>query len=121
MTEVILAASELQAVCETQGWRFCFIGGLAVQRWGQPRETVDADLTLLAGFGNEAPFINTLLQHFSGRIPDAAQFALERRVRQTGKLDWNYIREQLLPLAELKESPDMIDRLEQMRVEVESP
>jgi len=41
---------------------------------------VDADLTLLAGFGNETPFINTLLQPFYGRIPDAAQFAQERRV-----------------------------------------
>lgn len=80
MTEVIQAASELQAVCQAQGWQFCFIGGLALQRWGEPRETVDVDLTLLSGFGAEERFIRILLQHFEGRIPDAAQFAVERRV-----------------------------------------
>ena len=80
MIEVIHAAGELQTVCLSQGWQFCFIGGLALQRWGEPRETVDADLTLLTGFGAEEPFIQILLQHFEGRIPGAAQFARERRV-----------------------------------------
>lgn len=80
MYEVIQSAAELQAVCQSQGWQFCFIGGLALQRWGEPRETTDADLSLLAGFGNEQPFIQILLQHFEGRIPDAAVFAQERRV-----------------------------------------
>jgi hypothetical protein len=78
--EVIRAASELQTVCEARSWQFCFIGGLALQRWGEPRETVDADLTLLTGFGGEEPFIRILLDHFEGRIPDAAQFAVQRRV-----------------------------------------
>ena len=45
MNEVIRAAAELQSVCIAQDWRFCFIGGLALQRWGEPRETVDVDLT----------------------------------------------------------------------------
>ena len=49
MNEVIRAAAELQTVCEEECCRFCFIGGLAVQRWGEPRETVDVDLTLLTG------------------------------------------------------------------------
>jgi hypothetical protein len=47
VNEVIKAAAELQAVCAAEQWRFCFIGGLAVLRWGEPRETVDVDLTLL--------------------------------------------------------------------------
>ncbi len=80
MNEVIRAAADLQAVCQAQGWRFCFIGGLALLRWGEPRETIDADLTLFAGFGTEEPFIQTLLQHFDGRIPDADQFARQNRV-----------------------------------------
>jgi|SRR6266404_5204278 len=80
MNEVIRAAAELQSVCIAQDWRFCFIGGLALQRWGEPRETVDVDLTLLTGFGAEDRFIEILLQHFERRIPDAAQFARERRV-----------------------------------------
>lgn len=187
MTEVFQAAAELQAVCQAQGWKFCFIGGLALQRWGEPRETADADLTLLTGFGGEEPFIRILLAHFAGRIPDAAQFALERRVlllrsrrgvgldialgalpfealaverssefeylpgvvlrtssaedlvvmkafagrgqdwvdveriivRQTGKLDWTYIEEQLHPLAELKGTPETMELLARRRIEYE--
>jgi len=34
----------------------------------------------LTGFGNEDRFIEILLKHFERRIPDAAQFARERRV-----------------------------------------
>ena len=80
MIEVIRAAEELQRVCEDQGWRFCIIGGLALQRWGEPRETVDVDLTLLTGFGNEPPFIEILMAQFEGRIEHADEFALSRRV-----------------------------------------
>ncbi len=80
MTEVVRAAAALQAVCEAHAWRFCLIGGLALQRWGEPRETIDADLTLLTGFGNEASFIDILLQYFKPRIEHARQFALAKRV-----------------------------------------
>lgn len=44
MNEVIRAAADLRDVCETRRWRYCFIGGLAVLRWGEPRETVDITL-----------------------------------------------------------------------------
>jgi hypothetical protein len=40
-------------------------------------------------------------------------------VRQTGKLDWPYIRGQLQPLAELKEAPEIMDELERRRLEFE--
>jgi hypothetical protein len=80
VNEVIQAAAELQLVCESQGWQFCFIGGLAVQRWGEPRETIDADISIFAGFGNEDEFIEVLLRHFNPRIPNVADFARERRV-----------------------------------------
>src|SRR5437762_3712744 len=80
MNGVINAAAELQAFCERRAWRYCFIGGLALQRWGEPRETVDVDLTLLTGFGTEEPFIQILLERFEARIPQAAEFALQNRV-----------------------------------------
>jgi len=187
VNNVFQAALELQEICLSNHWKFCFIGGLALQRWGEPRETVDVDLSLFAGFGNESEFIEILLQHFKARIPDAALFARERRVllmqskqgvgldvalaalpyeelmierstffeyptnillrtcsaedlivlkafaargqdwvdvervivRQVGKLDWNYIREQLEPLAELKDSPAILNELERRRIEFE--
>lgn len=80
MNEVIQAAAELQAFCEGHRWRFCFIGGLALQRWGEPRETIDADLTLMTGFGHEEPFIEALLSQYRARIGDAKNFAIQNRV-----------------------------------------
>lgn len=70
----------MQDICLRQQWRFCFIGGIALQRWGEPRTTVDVDLTILTGFGSEAPFVDTLLREFAPRISDARAFALEHRV-----------------------------------------
>jgi hypothetical protein len=78
--ELVRAAFALQTLFETEGWRFCFIGGLAVQRWGEPRETVDVDVTLLTGFGGEEPFIKRLLQDYAGRVDHPAEFARENRV-----------------------------------------
>lgn len=46
---VINAAAELQSRLAEIGLPFCFIGGIAVQRWGEPRLTVDADATVLTG------------------------------------------------------------------------
>ena len=42
--------------------------------------TRDVDITLLIGFGHEAPFIEALLAHYSPRTANAAQFALRSRV-----------------------------------------
>lgn len=164
-------------------WRFCFIGGLAVLRWGEPRETIDVDLTLITGFGHEREFISVLTQTFRPRIDQAETFAQINRVlllraesgvgldialgglpfeelavarstvftypagvplrtcsaedlivlkafadrpkdwmdiegvivRQSSQLDWPYIRTQLAPLAELKDTPELSERLEQTR------
>jgi Nucleotidyl transferase AbiEii toxin, Type IV TA system len=185
--ELVRAAHELQKLCETEGWKFAFIGGMAVQRWGEPRETVDVDLTLLTGFGGEEPFVQRLLRQYPGRVDDPAEFARAHRVlllrapsgvgidialaglpfeesivnrsslfmfpggfslrtcsaedlivlkafasrprdwidvegiiiRQTGKLDWAYIDQELRPLAELKEAPEILDELEKRRRELE--
>jgi hypothetical protein len=187
VNDLFQAAAELQSICQSQGWDFCFIGGLALQRWSEPRETVDVNLSLFAGFGEEHRFSDILLEHFEARISNAAAFAQERRVlllrsskgvgldvalaalpyealviqrssyfdyppgiplrtcsaedlivlkafagrgqdwadiervivRQTGKLDWHYIHQQLRPLAELKEAPEILDQLEARRVEFE--
>jgi len=50
---VLAAAAELQDFYKQRGWKFCFIGGVAVQAWGNPRLTQDVDLTILTGFGEE--------------------------------------------------------------------
>jgi len=80
LNPIFAAALEIQEVCESRRWRFCFIGAVAVQRWGEPRLTHDADLTLLTGFGGEEAFVDGLLGEFEGRRPDARDFALRYRV-----------------------------------------
>jgi hypothetical protein len=77
---IFAAALEVQTFCQDRRFRFCFIGGVAVQRWGEPRLTVDVDLTLLTGFGNEESFVDALLTAFRGRRDDARDFALRHRV-----------------------------------------
>jgi Nucleotidyl transferase AbiEii toxin, Type IV TA system len=184
---LIQAAADLQAVCVTHDWRFCFIGGLAVQRWGEPRETVDVDLTLLTGFADENRYVSVLMDRFEARIDDAAQFASVNRVlllraasgvgldialgglpfeelavsraslfnyppdvplrtcsaedllvlkafadrpkdwldiegiliRQSASLDWDYVRAQLAPLAELKDAPELVDKLDRRRIDAQ--
>ena len=80
MNPIFAAALEAQDFCRARGFRFCFIGGLALQRWGEPRLTQDVDLTVITGFGSEADYVDHFLGHFQGRIPDARAFALRHRV-----------------------------------------
>lgn len=40
---------------------YCFIGGVAYQRWGEPRQTVAVDATLFVGFGIESAVVDELL------------------------------------------------------------
>lgn len=187
MIEIFRLAKELQDFCEARDWRFCFIGGVAVQFWAELRATRDVDMTLLTGFGNERPFIEALLDRFESRVANPMEHAERTRVvllkgpegigidiamgafpfeesailrskkieaidgiqlrvcsaedlivfkvfatrakdwgdveatiiRQgDAKLDWVYVREQLVPLLELKEAPELLDQLEALRVRV---
>jgi hypothetical protein len=80
LEELLRAAAKLETSLLRRGWKFCFIGGVAVQRWGIPRFTQDIDVTLLTGFGDEEAFVGALLQELKPRRPDARQFAISRRV-----------------------------------------
>lgn len=80
MNPIFTAALDVQAFCRGRGWRFCFIGGVAVQRWGEPRGTQDVDVTVFTGFGSEEAYVDPLLTAFAARRPDARTFALEYRV-----------------------------------------
>ncbi len=80
MNSLFEAASEVQKTMEQRHWPFCFIGALAVIRWGEVRMTQDIDLCLLCGFGNEKKFIKELLSNYKSRIDDALNFALTNRV-----------------------------------------
>jgi hypothetical protein len=182
MIDLISTAQAVQLVCEENKWDFCFIGGLAVQYWGEARLTTDVDLTLFVGFGNEEPIIDLLINSFKARMSEARLFALKSRVVlletedgigidvslgafpfeqsmtdraqyreylpdirlkicspedlivskafadrpqdwrdvesiivKQSPLDWNYINAQLAPLVELKEQPEILAKLSELR------
>jgi hypothetical protein len=80
MNVLFEAAEEVCGFMAAHEWESCIIGGLAVQRWGEPRTTLDVDMTLLAGWGEEGLYATALLERFESRIPDGHAFALARRV-----------------------------------------
>lgn len=80
MITLFNAALELQDDLESKNLPFCFIGGLAVIRWGEIRLTNDIDITLLCGFGNEQELAQQVLKSFKPRISDPVSFAITNRV-----------------------------------------
>lgn len=80
MTELFTAAREVFEWLEKHGVHGCLIGGMAVQRWGEPRLTQDVDLTVVATKGSEEHVIDICLEKFRGRLDDARAFALRHRV-----------------------------------------
>ena len=181
MIPLLAVAQDIQGFMESRSWRFCFIGGIAVARWGEPRVTFDVDLTLFTGFSEEGPYIDEILEAYKARRDDAAEFALSRRVllvsgneigivislgaipfedsavarasyhsftpdislktcsaedlivfkafadrskdwgdiesvvTRQSNLEWDYIFEQLEPLVDLKEEPEILDRLKSVK------
>jgi hypothetical protein len=176
------AASLIQRRFIEVGYQFCFIGGLAFQRWGNPRYTQDVDLTLLCQIGDEANTISQLSTWFPSRLSQPLEFSIRSRIylaklpdgtpadialgaldfehravaraiefdfgigdplkictaddlivykafaarardwedvksiaiRQTGKLNWPQIFDELTPLVELKEQPEILTQLREI-------
>lgn len=73
-------AWRLHAFLTARGIPYAIIGGIAVQRWGQPRLTRDVDLTVLLPPGNEEAALREIVAAFPGRVEDAVAFALQHRV-----------------------------------------
>jgi hypothetical protein len=80
VAELVELAQEVQSFCVERNWKFCLIGGMAVQHWSEPRLTWDVDITLLTGFGAEGTYIDEWLGHYRPRFTDAREFALANRV-----------------------------------------
>ncbi len=76
----IQAAWHIEKLLRDDQRGFCFIGGMALFRWSEPRLTRDVDLTVLCPFGEEADTIDWLLARVDKRLDNAREFALENRV-----------------------------------------
>jgi hypothetical protein len=80
LNNILQAAVSLGWQLEIPGVPYCVIDGVAVQRWSEPRQTVDVDATLLTGFGRETSAIERLLIKFKNRINNPEEFALQNRI-----------------------------------------
>jgi hypothetical protein len=60
ISELFAVALEVQEFLRELAQPFAFIGGLALQCWGEPRVTRDVDLTILTRFEGEPEILNTL-------------------------------------------------------------
>ena len=74
------AAWQLHRFLTDRGIPYVIIGGVAVQRWGEPRFTIDVDLAILLPPGSEEPRLREIAAAFPPRLKDAVAFALEHRV-----------------------------------------
>ncbi len=74
------AALAAQAACARLGLPFCVIGGVALQRWGEPRFTADADLSVLVEPGREDAVAAALLERLEARVENPLDFARRTRV-----------------------------------------
>lgn len=182
INNVLQLAAEVGEQLARLNLPYCFIGGVAYQRWGEPRQTVVVDATLFVGFGYEEAAVAKLLSCYASRVEAAEQFAIRNRIvllespqkigidislgglpfelrlterasawhvpdhgsirtcsaedlvtlksfasrpqdwidvekviiRQGERLDRALIRQELTPLAELKEEPEILEHLEQL-------
>lgn len=85
LPEFFEAARYIQVRFDDAKLGFCFIGGLSLQRWGEPRYTSDVDLTVACRFGDEESVISAIAAAIPPRLSDAIEFARTRRV-YLGKL-----------------------------------
>lgn len=80
MNRLIEAALELHEFLTRHAIPYAMIGGVAVQAWGEPRLTIDLDITVLTPSEDIGPFVQLLLQQFAPRVPDPVGFARRTRV-----------------------------------------
>lgn len=82
MIEVALweTAVDLHNYLESCNYSFCVIGGIALQRWGEPRVTQDVDVTLIVQFGNERQIAEEILKRYQSRVSNPLEFALQARI-----------------------------------------
>ncbi|MBO6780631.1 MAG: nucleotidyl transferase AbiEii/AbiGii toxin family protein [Rhodothermales bacterium] len=69
------AALSVQRSIWEAGYEFAFIGGVALQRWGEVRFTTDVDVTLWCPLGEESNVTSDLESAFGRREPGASFMA----------------------------------------------
>ncbi len=80
MTPLEAAVGEAAAVLESLSIPYMLIGGLAVSLWGEPRATLDADLTVWVEPEDLASVVGVLSKRLTARVSDPEAFVRRTRV-----------------------------------------
>lgn len=80
MNSLLEAAANVCRILTELKREFCVIGGIALQRWGEPRTTNDIDICTFVGFGAESEAVRQLLNHFKPRFADVLEFSQANRI-----------------------------------------
>lgn len=81
MISLLAAAWEVHEFLTTHRVNYAIIGGLAVQFWGEPRLTVDVDLTVATPLeGPEESLVRQIVERFPSRVSDPVAFARRTRM-----------------------------------------
>ncbi|MBK7392324.1 MAG: nucleotidyl transferase AbiEii/AbiGii toxin family protein [Chloracidobacterium sp.] len=83
MISLFEEAARLQELLLDEALDFFFVGGIPLQKWGQPRLTTDIDLTVFTELVDEDERIKWFLSRFKpliGTAESTLQFARQRRV-----------------------------------------
>jgi len=74
------AAREIHEYLSEQGIPYVIIGGVAVQRWGEPRLTKDVDVTIVVPVEDTEVVAERLSEKFKPRIENIQDFVRQNRV-----------------------------------------
>jgi len=123
VNRIFEAALDIQGACQSRGWQFCVIGGVAVQRWGEPISlgampfeeravargspfALDGDRSILTCSAEDL----VVLKAFAGRDQDWLD--IEGVITRRGPaLEAALILRELEPLLELKEDMRALGRV----------
>jgi hypothetical protein len=80
MIPIFEAAWEMHIYLAQKKIPYVIIGGVAVQKWGEPRATKDVDLTISIPIEKTEKFVVNISQRFKGRTSELNEFARRTRV-----------------------------------------
>jgi len=106
-------ALHLQEFLREGGWPFCFIGGVALQHWGEPRAR-DAEFEPGVALTICSAEDLLVLKAFADRPQDRAD-VVGIAQRSGRRIDWGAVEARLAPLAAAKDAPDIMDRVRALR------
>jgi hypothetical protein len=128
--EVYRAAADLQRRCQEMAWRVVLVQatsgvGLDIALGGMPFEESAVDRATPYEF-MPGTFLLTasaedivVMKSFAARPKDWVDVE-GILIRQGERLDWGYVQKQLQPLAELKEEPEILVRLAQIKAGIDA-